>query len=232
MSTSHRKRNTQAPAASWSTDHPSPTRTGAAVREHDPEAQAVRDQEPADPSLGRTEHHQESDQHGDRGGAEHDQAFMRRVWSLRESLAEWCPGTVPGRGGTRGSCARVRRLVMLVGRGTAGPSREGERTMSLTTFEKLLPWSGAVAGLCWIGQAVLRRIVLGHAGHGDAPRSSTTIWDSTTPGRGVSSSWGWHSCSSRPPSAISCGPARPGRRHTRTSRSAAGWSSSPGSRRW
>ncbi len=27
--------------------------------------------------------------------------------------------------------------------------------MSLTTFERLLPWSGAVAGLCWIGQAVL-----------------------------------------------------------------------------
>jgi hypothetical protein len=24
--------------------------------------------------------------------------------------------------------------------------------MSLTTFEKLLPWSGALAGLCWIGQ--------------------------------------------------------------------------------
>ena len=24
--------------------------------------------------------------------------------------------------------------------------------MSLTTFEKLLPWSGALAGLCWVGQ--------------------------------------------------------------------------------
>ena len=29
--------------------------------------------------------------------------------------------------------------------------------MPLTTFEKLLPWSGAVAGLCWIGQDALRR---------------------------------------------------------------------------
>jgi hypothetical protein len=27
--------------------------------------------------------------------------------------------------------------------------------MTLTTFERLLPWSGAVAGLCWIGQAFL-----------------------------------------------------------------------------
>ena len=27
--------------------------------------------------------------------------------------------------------------------------------MPLTRFERLLPWSGAVAGLCWIGQAVL-----------------------------------------------------------------------------
>jgi hypothetical protein len=29
--------------------------------------------------------------------------------------------------------------------------------MSLTTFEKILPWSGAVAGLCWIGQAALQK---------------------------------------------------------------------------
>ncbi len=28
--------------------------------------------------------------------------------------------------------------------------------MPLTTFEKLLPWSGAVAGLCWIGQDLLQ----------------------------------------------------------------------------
>jgi hypothetical protein len=28
--------------------------------------------------------------------------------------------------------------------------------MPLTTFEKLLPWSGAIAGLCWIGQDLLQ----------------------------------------------------------------------------
>ena len=28
--------------------------------------------------------------------------------------------------------------------------------MPLTRFERMLPWSGAVAGLCWIGQAVLQ----------------------------------------------------------------------------
>ena len=30
--------------------------------------------------------------------------------------------------------------------------------MPLITFEKLLPWSGAVAGLCWIGQDALRKM--------------------------------------------------------------------------
>lgn len=30
--------------------------------------------------------------------------------------------------------------------------------MPLNTFEKLLPWSGAVAGLCWIGQDLLQRM--------------------------------------------------------------------------
>ena len=29
--------------------------------------------------------------------------------------------------------------------------------MSLSTFEKAVPWSGAVAGLCWIGQALLAK---------------------------------------------------------------------------
>jgi hypothetical protein len=29
--------------------------------------------------------------------------------------------------------------------------------MSVTTFEKVLPWSGAVAGLCWIGQDILQK---------------------------------------------------------------------------
>ena len=41
--------------------------------------------------------------------------------------------------------------------------------MSLTTFEKLLPWSGAVAGLCWIGQALLES-----SSSTDAPGSATT----------------------------------------------------------
>lgn len=30
--------------------------------------------------------------------------------------------------------------------------------MPLTTFEKLLPWSGAIAGLCWIGQDLLQNM--------------------------------------------------------------------------
>jgi hypothetical protein len=33
-----------------------------------------------------------------------------------------------------------------------------ESAMALTRFEKLLPWSGAVAGLCWIGQDALVRM--------------------------------------------------------------------------
>jgi hypothetical protein len=46
--------------------------------------------------------------------------------------------------------------------------------MPLTRFERLLPWSGAVAGLCWIGQAVLQ-----HTSTKDAPgdASVTVIHD-------------------------------------------------------
>jgi hypothetical protein len=41
--------------------------------------------------------------------------------------------------------------------------------MSLTTFERLLPWSGAVAGLCWIGQATLQK-----TSPEDVPGAATT----------------------------------------------------------
>lgn len=41
--------------------------------------------------------------------------------------------------------------------------------MPLSTFERLLPWSGAVAGLCWIGQDLLQRIYAK-----DEPGSATT----------------------------------------------------------
>lgn len=41
--------------------------------------------------------------------------------------------------------------------------------MPLSRFERLLPWSGAVAGLCWIGQAVLTK-----TDARDAPGQSTT----------------------------------------------------------
>jgi hypothetical protein len=41
--------------------------------------------------------------------------------------------------------------------------------MSLTTFDKLLPWSGAVAGLCWIGQATLQK-----TSPDDVPGAATT----------------------------------------------------------
>ena len=53
--------------------------------------------------------------------------------------------------------------------------------MPLSTFERFLPWSGAIAGLCWIGQALL--LQAGQpATHRDKrrPRSSTTTWPSTT----------------------------------------------------
>lgn len=30
--------------------------------------------------------------------------------------------------------------------------------MPLTTCEKLLPWSGAIAGLCWTGQDLLQNM--------------------------------------------------------------------------
>ena len=30
--------------------------------------------------------------------------------------------------------------------------------MTLTRFERLLPWSGAVAGLCWVGQDALQKM--------------------------------------------------------------------------
>lgn len=41
--------------------------------------------------------------------------------------------------------------------------------MSLTTFERLLPWSGAIAGLCWIGQATLQK-----TSPEDVPGAATT----------------------------------------------------------
>ena len=41
--------------------------------------------------------------------------------------------------------------------------------MSLTTVERLLPWSGAVAGLCWIGQAFLLT-----SSSSDTPGTATT----------------------------------------------------------
>lgn len=45
--------------------------------------------------------------------------------------------------------------------------------MPLSTFERSLPWSGVVAGLCWIGQATLTR-----TDAEDAPgRSSTAVID-------------------------------------------------------
>jgi hypothetical protein len=41
--------------------------------------------------------------------------------------------------------------------------------MQLTTFDRLLPWSGAVAGLCWIGQAMLQK-----TSTQDTPGAATT----------------------------------------------------------
>lgn len=41
--------------------------------------------------------------------------------------------------------------------------------MPHTTFEKLLPWSGAVAGLCWIGQDMLQKMYVK-----DTPGAATT----------------------------------------------------------
>lgn len=41
--------------------------------------------------------------------------------------------------------------------------------MPLTRFERFLPWSGAVAGLCWIGQAMLQKMTAR-----DEPGAATT----------------------------------------------------------
>ena len=41
--------------------------------------------------------------------------------------------------------------------------------MPLNKFERYLPWSGAVAGLCWIGQALLQRMTVR-----DEPGAATT----------------------------------------------------------
>jgi hypothetical protein len=41
--------------------------------------------------------------------------------------------------------------------------------MPLNTFERFLPWSGAVAGLCWIGQASLQKMSVG-----DEPGAAST----------------------------------------------------------
>ena len=41
--------------------------------------------------------------------------------------------------------------------------------MRLSTFEKILPWSGAIAGLCWIGQDLLQGV-----SSKDAPGEATT----------------------------------------------------------
>ncbi len=43
--------------------------------------------------------------------------------------------------------------------------------MSVSTFEKALPWSGAVAGLCWIGQSFLFHVSTEDLpGHADSTR--------------------------------------------------------------
>ena len=42
--------------------------------------------------------------------------------------------------------------------------------MPLSTFEKLLPWSGAVAGLCWIGQDTLPRMYVLRRTRGGGPQ--------------------------------------------------------------
>ena len=49
------------------------------------------------------------------------------------------------------------------------------------TFEKLMPWSGAVAGLCWVGQDALR-----HTSTDDVPggASSQVIHDHLGPNYG------------------------------------------------
>ena len=41
--------------------------------------------------------------------------------------------------------------------------------MPFTTMERFLPWSGAVAGLCWIGQATLQKMTIR-----DEPGAATT----------------------------------------------------------
>jgi hypothetical protein len=41
--------------------------------------------------------------------------------------------------------------------------------MNVTTFDRLLPWSGAVAGLCWIAQATLQS-----TSAGDTPGTAST----------------------------------------------------------
>ena len=41
--------------------------------------------------------------------------------------------------------------------------------MPFNTFERFLPWSGAVAGLCWIGQGLLQRMTIR-----DEPGAATT----------------------------------------------------------
>jgi hypothetical protein len=40
----------------------------------------------------------------------------------------------------------------------AGNTTERSREMRLSTFERLLPWTGMIAGLAWIGQSFLYRV--------------------------------------------------------------------------
>ena len=104
--------------------------------------------------------------------------------------------------------------------------------MSVDKFERFLPWSGAVAGLCWIGQALLQKMTIR-----DEPGAATTqvIRDHLLLNYGsvaclvlMGMSLLFFATSVR--NVLRS--ASPARRPTRASRTAAGWSSPPASRRW
>ena len=150
------ERNTQAPAAA----DPRPARRESSPRTGTPATH--RNSRPArsggsrSPAVGAAQH-QEADGHWHRhSGREGHGTHWRQ-----------CDGHTPRPKGTRELFpSRPGHPTHAAGsagnpwwrRRRATPARRRSGTvMSTSAFEKLLPWSGVVAGVCWIGQDALQR---------------------------------------------------------------------------
>ena len=139
-------------------DHPGPARARARL-----EASRAPKQTPCATSsqpmraLVRAEH-QQADRDADGGDGQGDDRVHAAI--LRPFHAG---GQAPG------NCSRTARDIWIVrpgrpgGRGsvhpgTTGPTDEGSAPCRSRGSRSSLPWSGAVAGLCWVGQDALQQM--------------------------------------------------------------------------